>query len=64
ILKDAKYVGSYFTVRTVLPRKDDTDERPAIVTKVNNKLITVYSGKLSNCTSSAEDVKQIIESLS
>ena len=38
-IKNAKYVGSMFTIRAVPPRVEDTDERPTLVKKINEKVI-------------------------
>lgn len=59
-IKKAKYVGSMFTVRTVLPNKEKTDERPTIIRKVDNKTITVFSGKLVSCMTAATEVEKLI----
>ncbi len=58
-LKKAEHVGSMYTVRTVLPRVDHTDERPTIVTKLNGKIINVFSGKLGNCVQAAHKVLEL-----
>lgn len=55
-IKNAEHIGSMFTVRTVLPRVDHTDERPTIVSKLNKKIINVFSGKLGNCVQAADKV--------
>ena len=34
-IEKSKQIGSMYTIRTVLPHKDDTDERRTIVTKQN-----------------------------
>ena len=47
----AKYVGSSFTIKTVLPNVDSSDERPTIIEKINEKIITVFSGKNYGCIS-------------
>lgn len=57
----AQYRGSMFTVRAVLPKKDKTDERPTIVKKINDKVITVFSGKIGNCVEAAIRVQEIID---
>lgn len=62
IFNKAIYKGSMFTFRTVLPHKEKTDERPTVVTKVNDKIITVFSGKIVNCVQASEDVEKLIES--
>ena len=59
-IKEAKYVGSMFTVRTVLPNKEKTDERPTIIRKVDNKTFTVFSGKLVSCMTAAAEVEKLI----
>ncbi|MFT7507234.1 MAG: hypothetical protein ACI92I_000377 [Acidimicrobiales bacterium] len=61
-LKDAKHVGSMFTVRTVLPRVDDTDTRPTIVSTVDDRIITIYSGKVGNSVRAARDALALIKS--
>lgn len=61
-LKDAEYVGSMYTVRTVLPNVDNTDERPTLVSKIGDKVIQVFSGKIGNCVDAANEVLRIIQS--
>lgn len=56
----AEYISSMFTVRSVLPNKDKTDERPVIVNRVDDKTITVFAGKISNCIDAAETVLKMI----
>jgi len=57
----AEHIGSMYTIRTVLPKVDHTDERPTIVKKLNNKIINVFSGKLGNCVQAANDVLSLIK---
>ncbi len=61
-IKDAEHVGSFFTVRTVLPYVDHTDERPTIVSKTESGVINVFSGKIGNSVLAAEKVLEIIAS--
>ena len=56
----AEYVGSMFTVRTVLPHVDATDERPTVVEQVGERVITVFSGKVGTCVDAAERVVRIV----
>jgi hypothetical protein len=42
-----------YTVRAVLPYRDDTDERPTLVTQVDDRLIKIFSGKIPNCVEAA-----------
>ena len=59
-IKEAEYVGSMFTIRAVPPRSDDTDERPTLVTKINEKIISIFSGKITTCVEAAKQVEEII----
>ena len=60
-LSAAEHVGSMFTVRAVLPNCDDTDERPTLVRRVDERLITLFSGKIGTCVDAALEVASIIE---
>jgi hypothetical protein len=55
-----EHVGSMFTVRTVLPGLEATDERPTLVTAVDERLVTVFSGKVGTCVRAAEEVAAIV----
>jgi hypothetical protein len=59
-IENSKHVGSMYTIRTVLPNKDLTDERPTIVTKDNNNFI-LFSGKIGNCVEAANKIEEIIK---
>ncbi len=60
-LVGAEYVGSMYTIRTVLPNVDATDERPTLVSKVGDKIINVFSGKIGNCIEAADEVLKIVQ---
>jgi len=60
-LAEAEHVGSMYTFRTVLPRQDKTDARPTIVKMINERVITIFSGKIGNCVQSARDVLGLVE---
>jgi len=60
-IKNAQYIGSMFTIRAVPPRVEDTDERPTLVKKINEQIITVFSGKITTCVEAANEVKKIIQ---
>ena len=51
----AEHIGSMYTIRTVLPNRDSTDERPTIIRKKENNFI-LFSGKVGNCVKAAEDI--------
>lgn len=59
-LKDVKHVGSMYTVRTVLPKVDATDTRPTIVNSVNDRIVTIYSGKVGNSVQAATEVLRLV----
>ena len=54
-IEKAEHVGSMFTIRTVLPNKDDTDERPTVV-RFEDNVIYLFSGKVGNCVEAAEEI--------
>jgi hypothetical protein len=60
-LVKAKYKGSMYTVRAVLPNMEKTDGRPTIVSNTGNKIINVFSGKIDTCVRAS---KLIIDNLS
>lgn len=60
-IKKAKHIGSMYTIRTVLPNVDHTDERPTIVRKVNDKIINVFSGKIPTCVIAADAVVTLVK---
>ena len=50
------HVGSMFTIRTVLPKVDATDERPTIIESLDHRVFTIYSGKIGNSVEAARDI--------
>jgi len=59
-IESAEHIGSMFTVRAVPPRVEKTDARPTLVTKLNEKTISLFSGKITTCVEAANEVKKII----
>ena len=57
---DPIHVGSMFTIRTVLPNKHETDERPTYITKHNDKLYSIFSGKIATCVDIASELIKTI----
>lgn len=63
-LELCEYMGSMFTIRSVLPHVEKTDERPTIVSNVNNKIINVFSGKIDTCSLTSKIVyNEILKNL-
>jgi hypothetical protein len=56
----AQQVGSMFTVRTVLPGLEQTDARPTIVRMIDERTISVFSGKLATCVDAADRVTRLL----
>jgi len=61
MLRDAEHVGSMFVTRAVLPNKEATDERPTLVTRLDDKVIRVFSGKIGTCVAAARQALAMIE---
>lgn len=59
-LKDAVHIGSMYTIRTVLPHVDHTDERPTLVRRIDDRTFSIYSGKI---VSSVEAAREILRQL-
>ena len=59
-LSKASYVGSMYTVRSVLPNMDKTDGRPTVIRSGGSNIINVFSGKIDTCVRAS---KEVIEKL-
>lgn len=60
-MQNAVHLGSMFTVRTVLPNLDSTDERPTIVRQISDKVFTIFSGKVPTCVEAADEISMLIK---
>ncbi len=60
-MKSAVHIGSMFTVRTVLPNVDSTDERPTIVRQISDNIFTIFSGKVPTCVEAADEISMLIK---
>lgn len=58
-IKRAQYVGSSFCIKTTLAHVDETDERPTLINKINDKIVTVFSGKIPTCVEAAKKLELI-----
>jgi len=56
-LREAKYIGSMYVVRTIKKNKEKTDERTSSVNFHSNKILSVLSGKWNNCVFLAKNFK-------
>ena len=57
---EAKYIGSSFSIKTVLPEVNSTDDRPTLVQRIDKNIITIFSGKISTCIDAAHQVENLI----
>lgn len=60
-LDPVEHVGSMYTIRTVLPDTDDTDERPTIVSRASDRIISVFSGKIPTCIAAADEIAEMVQ---
>ena len=63
-IKNAKHIGSMYTIRTVLPKLEKTDARPTIVAAIDESTVTIFSGKIGNCVQAAEETLALVQSFS
>ena len=59
-MEKSEHIGSMFTVRTVLPKREHDDARPSLVTKHNDKTYSVFSGKITSCVDCARNLKELM----
>jgi glycerol-3-phosphate dehydrogenase len=50
------YIGSMYTVRTVLPKHEHDDARPTEIIKHNDRLISLFGGKIGTSVSFANEL--------
>jgi len=60
IKQSAQHIGSMYTIRTVPPYREYDDARPTIVEQINDRIISVFSGKIPTCIDAAEEVLNIV----
>lgn len=60
-MSEAEHIGSHRTVRVVLPRKDATDERPTLVTPLDDQVMRIFAGKLGHAVDAAKDALALID---
>ena len=59
--EDLEHIGSMYTIRTVLSNREQDDSRPTLVEKINNKVYTLFSGKIDTCVDAANQLIQRIQ---
>lgn len=61
---DVQHLGSYFTVRAVLPNLEDTDNRPTLVRSVDERTFALFAGKITTCVDAARELAVLMTSTS
>ena len=59
-LKKAKYISSFFVIRTLKYNVEKTSERTNLIKKINKKIITILSGKWNTCVTESYKLNNII----
>lgn len=59
-MEGVEHIGSMFTIRTVLANRDHDDARPSIVKKHNQKLYSIFSGKISTAVDTSSELERYI----
>ena len=59
-LKEAKYVGSFFTIRTLKLNVEKTDERTGNIENIDKKFLSILSGKWNTCVHVANRLNKLL----
>lgn len=59
-LKGSKYIKSLYVVRTIKSHKEKSDERTNEIEKVNQKIISILSGKWNTCVTIAKEIEEML----
>ena len=59
--EDLEHIGSMYTIRTVLSNREQDDSRPTLVEKINDKVYTLFSGKIDTCVDAANQLIKRIQ---
>lgn len=54
------HFGSMYVVRTVLPDREHDDARPSYITKHNDRLYSIFSGKIGTCVDIANELVKMV----
>ena len=59
-LSKAKYIGSFFTIRTLKQNVEKTDERTGEIQIINDKVISIFSSKWNTCIYVAKKLNKLL----
>ena len=57
-IEKSEHIGSMFTIRTVLPNRDNDDARPTLVENVHGNIFNIFSGKIGTCVDAAKELME------
>ena len=57
-----EHIGSMYTIRCVLPNRDFDDARPTLIEKQNDKVFSLFSGKITTAVDCSEELISILNS--
>lgn len=60
-IKSSHHIGSMFTVRTVLPYRDDDDARPTVINLLGPNRIGIFAGKICHSVSAAKAARALLD---
>ena len=60
-LKKAKYIYSYYVVRTLKSNVESTDERTNLTQFINNNVLTILAGKWNTCVYEAKKIEKLLK---
>ena len=60
-LSKAKYIGSFFTIRTLKQNVEKTDERTGEIQIINDKVISIFSSKWNTCIYVAKKLNKLLK---
>ena len=58
---DLEHIGSMYTVRAVLKDREHDDARPTLVEKHDDKIYTLFSGKIDTCVDASNKLIKMIK---
>jgi hypothetical protein len=59
--RSVEYTGSMYSVRAVLAGQEATDARPSLVTRLDDRVIRIFSGKLGTAVEAAKRTVAMLE---
>lgn len=60
VLKEMECIDSWITTKMTLPNRNKDDGRPSVILKHDKNIISVFSGKITTCISSAYQILKLI----